>query len=471
MFNWEGLRERKALTASPSLPLSAWRNGDFSQLRDASGNLIPIYDPATRVFDAAGNVIAGADAVRRATSFPQNRIHPVSKGLLAFYPLPQQERTGANFINNEARRVDADQFTYRIDFVESSKSNWFFRHSISHELGYDPFAIPEHGDQHRHRRPAGACSPTRASSARTRSTTCASGSRLVNAHISPRANTVNVVKELGINLPTDNPLYWGVPNIGITGLSGLGEESDAPFINYDTTIQLVDNFSWSIGEHAFKFGGEVRRVRYNQIGGVVTRGRFAFDGRYTQNPLLPAANRGGAAFADFLLGHFNRSEGQVGAPIANFRSELLRAVRAGQLEGAADSSRSITGCAGSTTSRSATRTTTSSTSISSWDNSTEPVYVRAGNRRSLRRQPGVPAGAGRPVRARRPLRQRAPTRTTSTISRRGWGSPGRSRRRPSCAPAAGFTTCATSATPSSTSCATRRSRSAATSRPRASGPI
>ena len=100
----------------------------------------------------------------------------------------------------------------------------------------------------------------------------------------------------------------------------MGEESDAPFINYDTTIQLTDNFSWTVGKHSFKFGGEVRRVRYNQIGGVVTRGRFTFDGRYTQNPLAAAAVRGGSAVADFLLGDFNNSEGQVGAPIANFRS-------------------------------------------------------------------------------------------------------------------------------------------------------
>ena len=48
-----------------------------------------------------------------------------------------------------------------------------------------------------------------------------------------------------------------------------------------------------------------------------------FDGRYTQNPLAPAASRGGAAFADFLLGDFNRSEAQVGAPIANFRSNYF----------------------------------------------------------------------------------------------------------------------------------------------------
>jgi hypothetical protein len=315
LFNWEGLRERKALTASPSVPLTAWRNGDFS-----GGTTI--YDPATRVFDAAGNVVRAPTAFP-GNVIPANRIHPVSKKLLAFFPLPLQERTGSNFVNNEARRIDADQYTYRIDFIENSRSSWFFRHSISHELGYDPFAIPNMGINTDTDVQQGVVNNTRTFGSNKVNDIRFGLSRLVNAHISPRANTVNVVKELGINLPSNNPLYWGVPNINIAGLSGLGEESDAPFINYDTTIQLVDNFSWTVGKHSWKFGGEFRRVRYNQIGGVVTRGRFAFDGRYTQNPLAPAAQRGGAAFADFLLGHFNRSEAQVGAPIANFRSNYF----------------------------------------------------------------------------------------------------------------------------------------------------
>ncbi len=315
LFNWEGLRERKALTRTPSLPLTAWRSGDFS-------GGATIYDPATRVFDAAGNVIQ-APTPFPGNRIPENRIHPVSKKLLAFYPKPEQERTGANFVNNEATRINADQFTYRIDFTESSNSNWFFRHSISHELGYDPFPIPNMGINTDTDVQQGVIANTRTFGSSKVNDIRFGLSRLVNAHISPRANTVNVVKDLGINIPSDNPLYWGVPNIGISGLSGLGEESDAPFINYDTTIQLVDNFSWTVGTHSYKFGGEVRRVRYNQIGGVVTRGRFNFDGRFTQQPLLPAAQRGGAAFADFLLGHFNNAEGQVGAPIANFRSNYF----------------------------------------------------------------------------------------------------------------------------------------------------
>jgi hypothetical protein len=321
MFNWEGLRERKSLTSTPSLPLSAWRAGDFSGLRDSSGNLLTIYDPATAVFDAAGNVIQ-APRPFAGNIIPANRIHPVSQKLLAYYPLPSREVTGPNFVNNEARRVDADQFTYRVDFSQGP-STWMFRHSISNELGYDPFPIPDMGintDTDVHQLVFGN---TRTLGSNKLNDARLGFGYLKNGHISPRANTDNVVKALGINLPNDNPLYWGVPNINVSGLSGLGEESDAPFINNDKTLQVVDNFTWTVATHSFKFGGEVRHVWYDQIGGVVTRGRFGFDGRYTQNPLLPAAQRGGAPFADFLLGDFNNSEGQVGAPIANFRSNYF----------------------------------------------------------------------------------------------------------------------------------------------------
>jgi len=321
MFNWEGLRENKSLTASPSVPLTAWRSGDFSGLRDGSGNPIPIYDPATRVFDAAGNVLQ-APTPFPGNIIPANRIHPVSRKLMDYYPLPLQEITGANFVNDEARRVNADQFTYRLDFTRG-QSNWVFRHSISHEHGYDPFPIPNMGSNTDTDVQQAVLGNTRTFASNKLNDLRFGVGYLKNGHISPRANTENVVKALGINLPSDNPLYWGVPNINITGLSSVGEESDAPFINDDTTLQVVDNFTWTVARHSFKLGGELRRVLYNQIGGVVTRGRFAFDGRYTQNPLLPAAQRGGAPFADFLLGDFNRAEGQVGAPIANFRSNYF----------------------------------------------------------------------------------------------------------------------------------------------------
>ena len=200
---------------------------------------------------------------------------------------------------------------------------------------------------------------------------------LKNAHISPRANVENVVKALGINLPTDNPLYWGVPNIGVTGLSGLGEESDAPFINDDKTIQFVDNFSWILGEHSVKFGGEIRRVLYDQIGGVVTRGRFNFDGRYTQQRRCrrrsAAERRSPISCWDTSTTLKRRSarRSRISARTTT-RSTSRTTGRCRQ------PSRSTTACDGSTTSRSPTSTTRSSTSISRGTTATQPVFVRTG---------------------------------------------------------------------------------------------
>src|SRR6266545_6632377 len=192
MANWEGLRENKSLTQTPSLPLTAWRTGDFSGLRDSSGALIPIYDPATRVFDAAGNVLQ-APTQFPGNIIPANRIHPVSQKLLAYYPLPLQETSGANFLNDEARHVNADQYTYRVDFTQG-KSNWMFRHSISHELGYDPFPIPNMGsntDTDVHQAVFGN---TRTFASNKLNDVRFGVGYLKNAHISRRANTENVVK-------------------------------------------------------------------------------------------------------------------------------------------------------------------------------------------------------------------------------------------------------------------------------------
>ena len=111
MFNWEALRENKSLTSNASLPLTPWKAGDFSNLRDASGNLIVIYDPATALFDTAGNV------TRAPTPFPDNkipanRIHPASQKL-QYYPTPDQERPAPPREQRGAKSTRTS--TYRLD--------------------------------------------------------------------------------------------------------------------------------------------------------------------------------------------------------------------------------------------------------------------------------------------------------------------------------------------------------------------
>ena len=66
LFNYEGTREGSPSTLTLSVPEPEMRNGDFSRLVDAAGQLVTIYDPATG--RSAGT---GGCAIRsRATRFP-----------------------------------------------------------------------------------------------------------------------------------------------------------------------------------------------------------------------------------------------------------------------------------------------------------------------------------------------------------------------------------------------------------------
>ena len=107
LFSYEGLRERKALTSTGNLQNPMQRAGDFSNLSTM------VVDPLTKVVQN--------NQVVSATPFPGNiipasRISPLSQRILNdFYPLPNNNGPN-NFINNEGRRSDSNQYNGRIDF-------------------------------------------------------------------------------------------------------------------------------------------------------------------------------------------------------------------------------------------------------------------------------------------------------------------------------------------------------------------
>src|SRR5881628_968421 len=122
MSNFEGFKERRLSRQLVSVPSVKMRNGDFSEVST------PIYDPLNRTQQFPGNVI------------PRDRFHPTSVKLLDWYPAPNLN-PGLVPFNYEATRnrvADKDQFIQRIDFVESSKSNWFGRYSWGDETEVNP---------------------------------------------------------------------------------------------------------------------------------------------------------------------------------------------------------------------------------------------------------------------------------------------------------------------------------------------
>ena len=302
MFNYEGLRERRALTQTGTLPDARYRSGNFGFLNRAAG----IRDPFS-----PGTVFPNA-------TIPASRIAPTStKVLNDFFPAPNQAGGGAlgitnNYLNDEGRRTDGNQFTTRADWTGTQNQTYFFRFSQTQEPQYIPSAIFDQGNDVKILGQQGVLGHT-----------MVIGSNKVNEfkfgmnyfnsqNTQQRASVRNVVGELGLQGVSQDPLFWGIPVFQISGFTNVGECNDCPFLNWNTTFQWTDNFSWTKGKHSMKIGGEYRRLRYNQIGAVVPRGRFTWNGQYTGEPM-----------ADMLLGVMSGTEGQVGAPIANFRNNYM----------------------------------------------------------------------------------------------------------------------------------------------------
>jgi hypothetical protein len=133
------------------------------------------------------------------------------------------------------------------------------------------------------------------------------------------AFTRNVVDELKVPGLSPGPaVQWGIPNVSLAAYSGFGNSSEGPYENNNNSFQIIDNFSWIRGKHSIRFGGEVRRDNYNQVGNQFARGQFTFDGNATQNP--QSAGNTGDSFAEFLLGHTYQAEAAVSIADARFRT-------------------------------------------------------------------------------------------------------------------------------------------------------
>ncbi len=311
MTNFEGFKTRRTSRGIFDVPSAAMRAGDFSSQSN------PIFDPATRVRQANGTITAEQFPNNR---IPTNRIHPTSLKLLEFYPGPNVATAilARNFQNDRKSTVDKDQFIQRIDFTESSNSNWFGRYSYGDEQSVTPNLVLN-----------GANLLTTVHQMMISNTRVLSPSMVnefrggynyfFNSQGTELAFTRDVLSELKINgLPGGPPVTWGTPSIGVSGFSGFGDSSEGPYVNKNHTYQLVDNFSWTKGKHSFRFGGEIRKDQYNQIGNQFARGSFGFEGQATQNPASVAGT--GNAFADFLLGECRRCEASVSLATIEFRA-------------------------------------------------------------------------------------------------------------------------------------------------------
>ncbi|PYV38733.1 MAG: hypothetical protein DMG06_25000, partial [Acidobacteria bacterium] len=124
-FYYDGFRYRSgAANFKTTVPTAQQRDGDFSDLRNSSGNLIPIYDPAT-TRTVNGQVIRDPFP---GNIIPSGRISTVAKNILGYVPPPTFNQPFDNFLSTQGGTNDTNMWGLRIDHAFSAKhrlSGWY----------------------------------------------------------------------------------------------------------------------------------------------------------------------------------------------------------------------------------------------------------------------------------------------------------------------------------------------------------
>jgi hypothetical protein len=312
MTNFEAFNQRSLSNTYYNFPTATMRNGDLSAGLGVAGGVI--YDPLNRTTDANGVVTATPIP---GNIIPTSRIAPDSIGMLNYVPLPNQPSSGvaSDYLASPSVPLDKAQFTLRMDYNESAGSSWFGRYSwtdegqVSPTIGGAGATLETNAEQY-------VLSNTRVFSATKVNEARFGISRMYNGigQILQGLPAGDIARKFGFPglLSQANSATWGVPSLRQLGggMSGWGDASNGPYILQDAIFQGNDNFSWIHGKHSFRFGGELRRDRYNQLGNEFARGAFSFTGVTAASPASPQLNLY-TSWASYMLGYPSSVDGSV----------------------------------------------------------------------------------------------------------------------------------------------------------------
>ena len=273
--NYEGTRERRGATLLGVVPTLAQRSGDFS----GPGNPV-VNDPLTRQ-PFPGGII------------PDSRFVQFARAGLKYYPLTNINVTGSNYVNVVSNLGDMDQYGLKTDFNISSKDTLSLRFQSQNRNSTAYSVMPLSGQVY----PMTVRNIV-LSEIHTFGPALMNELRLAynyNNVFASQETTADAVAqtEFGLQNTDTRPEMRGLPQIGITGLSGLGGANGGfrPEGGKDHLWQFVEGITWTRGRQTIRAGVDIRKFHYRGINAGQVRGTTNFNGQFS-----------GSAVADFLLG-------------------------------------------------------------------------------------------------------------------------------------------------------------------------
>ena len=315
--SYEGLRDSSAGSFTGTVPTALERAGNFSQTKDANGNLIVIYDPSTTRQDPSAP--AGTTRYIR-TAFagnviPASAISPIASKLLSYYPQANEVGVGQSSTNNyfsnapgtnNNDRVDA-RFDHRISDHQLvyAHLDWFSNHILQNNYYGNSLAAVNSNDQ------------IPGFNIMLHHTWSLSPALVFDHHFSWAHSESNRAEALHVT-PTDlgfpaaiAPGLTGqmTPQLSMTRASGLG--NNYPFEDNESSVwQYGGDVSWLKGIHTLKFGYDFRvyPVQLYDPQQLAINATSNFTGGPNPNA---AAAASGSGIADLLLGAAGVTSGYV----------------------------------------------------------------------------------------------------------------------------------------------------------------
>jgi Carboxypeptidase regulatory-like domain len=303
-FDFEGLRQRTNNTSAGLLPTHAMRSGDFSGLDKT------IIDPVT------GNPFLG-------NNIPSTRISPRAKAFLAYFIDPDIENAniGQNTFRSTAVPHDADQYTIRVDHRLTDKQQFFGRYTYANDAAVNELTrtvIPGFGDDVIKKPQSISLFLTSIWSNNIVGESKMGYSRSntqVIERMESRAKFYN--KQLGLTetqaYSSDNDLLQKFPGLSISGYD-TPTGNGGGFARFHNNWHFSEAISWTVRDHAFKFGTEFRREGMNLVFPSNTAGSYTFNQSFS-----------GDNFADFLLGYMGSAGRKFGNSVEHERGNFLSA--------------------------------------------------------------------------------------------------------------------------------------------------
>lgn len=318
-YSWEGFRLRQGQSYVYSVPTDAMRAGDFSNLRNGSGAVVPIFDPLTtcgRFANAACAKDAAGNEIISRMQFPGNiiplsRFDPASKVLANLWGHANGPGAAFTNVNNFTANASVggnnDQQNARVDHTFSDKQRAFLRYTYwtNLNLPIDPYNTKTCVDR---------CTETfNTNSAVLADTYSFSPTLIGDIRLSYlRFSYDRSSQTAGYDLTqlgwpkslNDQVIFRVAPQPQVTGYNGVFSTngSGSTIIARNDVYSIVPTLTKIWGKHTLKFGGEFRRNTHNYYQQNNPSGNFTFDALLTStNPFASAGT--GNGFASFLLGY------------------------------------------------------------------------------------------------------------------------------------------------------------------------